>query len=54
MPLQPGSSRKTVSKNISELSHSGYPHAQAIAIALSKAREHGRKRKKKKTKEIYK
>ena len=51
MPLKPGSSRKTVSKNIKEL-HSGNTYAktekkrgkkkanaQAVAIALSEARK---------------
>lgn len=37
MPLSKGSSQKTISKNISELHHSGYPHNQAIVIAMSKA-----------------
>ena len=37
MPLKKGSSNKTVSSNISELRHSGYPEQQAIAIAMSKA-----------------
>jgi len=37
MPLEKGSSRKTVSKNIRELRHSGRPQKQAVAIALKKA-----------------
>jgi hypothetical protein len=45
MPLKKGSSRKTVSKNISELVHSGRPQKQAIAIALSTAREASRAKK---------
>lgn len=44
MPLQKGSSRKTISRNISELSHSGYPQKQAIAIAMSKAGRSNRKK----------
>jgi hypothetical protein len=34
MPLEKGSSKKTISNNISELRHSGYPQKQAIAIAM--------------------
>mgnify|MGYP001583866259 CR=1 FL=1 len=45
MPLQTGSSQKVISKNISELVHSGRPQNQSIAIAMSKA---GKSRKKKK------
>jgi hypothetical protein len=46
VPLQPGSSNKTVGHNISELVHSGRPQRQAVAIALHKAgrSNQGRKR----------
>ena len=37
MPLAKGSSDKVVSKNVSELVHSGRPQRQAIAIAMRKA-----------------
>ena len=43
MPLKKGRSKATVSKNIRELRHSGYPQKQAIAIAMKKA---GKSRKK--------
>lgn len=38
MPLLKGKSQETISKNISELMHSGRSHRQSIAIAMSKAR----------------
>lgn len=44
MPLTKGSSKDTISKNISELMHSGHEQKQAIAIALKTARGEGRGR----------
>jgi hypothetical protein len=46
MPLQNGKSKKTISKNISELRHSGYPEKQSIAIAYSEADKSKSKKKK--------
>ena len=46
MPLSKGKSKKVISKNISELMHSGRPQKQAIAIAMnvaSKPKRKGRK-----------
>lgn len=37
MPLEPGSSRETVGRNIAEMEHSGHPQAQAVAAALNEA-----------------
>lgn len=47
MPLKKGKSSKTISSNISELRHSGYPEKQSIAIAMSKAGKSKTKSKKK-------
>lgn len=37
MPLLKGKSKEIISKNISELRHSGRPEKQSIAIAMSEA-----------------
>ena len=43
MPLKKGSSKKTISKNISEMVRSGYPQRQAVAASLDTARKSGAK-----------
>jgi len=56
MPLIKGRSKEVISKNISELRHSGRPQKQAIAIAYSQAglsRDKKHKSQKKKLKGIY-
>ena len=45
MPLESGSSRAVISRNISREVGAGRPRKQAIAIALSKARRKPRARK---------
>ena len=44
MPLYKGKGNKVISRNISELRHSGHPPAQAVAIAMSKAGKSNRKK----------
>ena len=53
MPLQTGSSQKTISANIKKLIEEGYPHKQAMAIALENARGDARNKRKKRKKRRY-
>ena len=48
MPLKSGKTQKTISGNISELRHSGYPEKQSIAIAMNAAGKSKPKKKKRK------
>jgi len=45
MPLKPGASRKSVSRNIREMKRAGYPQKVAVAASLSKARKSKKKKK---------
>lgn len=46
MPLRKGSSKATVSYNISEMVNSGHPRKQAVAAALANARKRSKIKKK--------
>ena len=39
MPLEKGSSKEVIARNIAELRRAGYPERQAQAIAYSEARK---------------
>ena len=43
MPLKKGYSKATVSGNIREMIHAGYPQKQAVAAALNTARKSKKK-----------
>ncbi len=45
MPLERGSSRGTISRNISEMVRAGHPQRQAIAAAMRQAGKSRGKRK---------
>lgn len=47
MSLSKGTSKKVISKNISEMENSGYHPKQAIAASLNEARKSGKKISKK-------
>jgi hypothetical protein len=50
MPLHKGTSKKTISENVSEMIHSGHKKSQAVAASLTEARKSGAKIPKKKGK----
>ena len=47
MPLKKGTSKETISHNISEMIKAGHPRKQAIAASLAQARKSGAKIKRK-------
>lgn len=52
MPLKKGTSKKTISSNISELVNSGKPQKQAIAIAANMGNYHAYMNKAGKSKKL--
>lgn len=47
MPLEPGSGKDVISRNIGEMVRSGHPQRQAVAAALANARKSKRGGKRK-------
>lgn len=46
MPLEKGTSKKVVSKNVKEMVDSGYPQKQAVAASLRQQRDSGKRKSK--------